>query len=433
MKRISPRMVLIAAAFLALAVILYMIVFKTSHILYDESYFVPNIFLIEKTGLTKEFLLKMSGSPGPAYAVVHSIFSPFTNNRLVGIRLTNFFLLLLLLLFIFLNARLLRSSDPLITSASFLFAPMVWVSCGLALTEVPTMLCAMISLYFLLRCISGTEGLLIKILFAFSGGLFLSFAVLGRSFFLMAIIALAILLCIYSISPKLVARMRFSGGRLPVNRSNKQLLLLGCIALVTSVILPVKVFGIWKALAPPTETNIVGANSFSLMPWYCLLSFCYCGFATVLLCPGWFVLHKKVIGASLILSLLFLGFNIYYGSFEFAPFLSASKHFLSARYFQIYQRVIPGLVLFFSINFLFSSLIRLKNEHSPIILYIGITALLIAFSAIKVKAQFSSRYVAQVLPYFLLLFIPYEKNNWLRVAGAIAGVGLGFLSLYFYY
>jgi hypothetical protein len=32
-----------------------------------------------------------------------------------------------------------------------------------------------------------------------------------------------------------------------------------------------------------------------------------------------------------------------------------------------------------------------------------------------------------------LLFIPYEKNNWLRVAGAIAGVGLGFLSLYFYY
>ncbi|RWY52295.1 glycosyltransferase family 39 protein [Mucilaginibacter gilvus] len=434
MTHIKPKAVLITIAVICIVSIAAIIITQSRGMLYDEAYFIPNIHLITHTGLTTDFLLKLTGSPGPTYAVIHGMLTGITHFSILGIRLTNFGLFLLLLCFIYLNAKLLNAESPVIVSVNFVFVPIVWVVCGLALTETPTMLCAMVSLYFMLLCLKGTLPLLPRIALAILAGVFLSFAILGRSFFL--IVVLAFLACI--IVNYLITKFdshNITPSKKPtivINKTYTPLLL--SLFFIFSILLPIRVFMIWRALAPPTETAIVGANNLSLVPWYGMLSFCYCGFVTIILAPKWFVIDKKTIVATFVVSLVFLVFNIYNGYFEFAPFLSAAGRFLNAEMFSWYQRAIPALVVFLSFQFLLSSLIRLwENRHDPIVIYIGLTVLFIAISAIKVKVQFSSRYVAQIVPYFLLLFIPYEKNDWQKVVRVSVGSALGFLSLYFYY
>jgi len=78
--------------------------------------------------------------------------------------------------------------------------------------------------------------------------------------------------------------------------------------------------------------------------------------------------------------------------------------------------------------------IRLYTRRlDKIYLLTGLIAMLIVFSTIKVTTQFSSRYVGQVLPFFILLFAPYEKTNWTKIFRMIIGLVIGFLSLSSYY
>ena len=432
MTYIKPKAVLIALALACIASIAIIIITQSHGILYDEAYFIPNIHLITRTGLTTDFLLKITGSPGPTYAVIHGLFTGITHFSVLGIRLTNLGLFLLLLFFIYLNAKLLNAESPVNTAFSFIFVPIVWVVCGLALTETPTMLCAMISLYFMLRCFKGPQPLLPRVILAILAGLFLSFAILGRSFFLMVVMAFLACIIVNYLITKFDSKNPSKKPAIVLNKTGAPLLL--SLFVIFSLLLPLRVFMIWGALAPPTETAIVGANNLSLVPWYGLLSFCYCGFVTIILAPKWFVIDKKTIVATFVVSLVFLVVNINKGYFEFAPFLSAAGKFLSPGMFSWYQRAVPALVVFLSFQFLLSSVIRLwENRHDQVFVFIGLAALFIAFSAIKVKVQFSSRYVAQVVPYFLLLFITYEKPDWQKVIRVCIGSALGFLSLYFYY
>jgi hypothetical protein len=434
MNYIKPKAALILIAILSIVAILVVIIIKSQGILYDEAYFIPNIFLIKELGLTKEFLLKITGSPGPTYAVIHSLFTGITNFSILGIRLVNAGLMLLLLLFIYLNAKLLNAGSAILTSANFIYVPIVWVVCGLALTEVPTMLCAMLSLFFTLKSLHGKQVLFVRVLMAVAAGLFLSFAILGRSFFLMVVFAALAGTMVHIIVTKFDSADKVKGSNLSLAINKRQFILLLPLFLCFALLLPLRVFILWGALAPPIETAVVGANNLSIVPWYGLLAYCYCGFVALILAPKWFVLDKRAIIVTSIISLIFLAINISRGYLEFAPFLSAATKFLSPGTFSIYQRFVPALVFFVSFQFLLSSAIRLWNHrHNPVFLFIGFAALFIALSAIKVKAQFSSRYVAQIVPYFLLLFIPYDRNDWPKVIRVSIGAALGFVSLYFYY
>ncbi|OOQ58499.1 hypothetical protein [Mucilaginibacter pedocola] len=434
MRKIKPESLIVPLALLSLVAIAVIILCRTQGILYDESYFVPNIPRIAQLGLTNEFLLKITGSPGPTYAVIHSFFSGITHFSTLGIRLVNFGLLLLLLAFIYLNAKLMGAASPLSVAANFIFIPMVWVVCGLALTEVPTMLCAMVSLYFMLQCFKNGKPIGKQMLLAVAAGLFLSFAIMGRSFFLMVVFAALACLFIYAIIVKPKTGVTGNSAYSTPGFNNKWAVVLLGVFLLAALPLPAYVFKVWGALAPPTENVVVGADNISIVPWYALLSFCYCGFVALILAPAWFVADKRTLLATLAVSLVFLVANLINGYFEFAPMMSAAAKLLGPAMFGVYQRAIPALVVFLSFHFLLSSAIRLwQNRNNPVFVFIGLTALFIAFSAIKVKVQFSSRYVAQVVPYFLLLFIPYQKNDWTKIVRISIGAALGFVSLWFYY
>ncbi|HTH81524.1 MAG TPA: hypothetical protein VL490_01230 [Mucilaginibacter sp.] len=216
--------------------------------------------------------------------------------------------------------------------------------------------------------------------------------------------------------------------------SAKQSVIMLIVFLLFSLYLPIKIFMIWHSLAPPQDTGLVGANNLSLVPWYGVLAFCYCGLATLILAPDWFIINKRMLIISTVIAFVFLIINLLQGYFLFAPFMTAAKRFLSLSSFNIYQKTIPAFIFLFAFNFLLSSLVRLwQNRYNPVFMFIALTALLIAFSSIKVKAQFSSRYVGQIVPLFLLLFIPFEKTSWVKVIRISVGVCLGFISLYFYY
>lgn len=435
MKYVTPRSTSIAVSVLSLVVILIMIITKGNLMLYDEHNFIPNIHSLQQLGLTKKFLLGMSGSPGPTYAVIHYLFIGLTHFNITYIRITNFALLLLLLFVIYLNARLLKATDPLIITANFIVIPIIWVSCGLALTEIPAMLCAAVSVYLLLECFTKDHKFITRLILIVLAGTFLSFAILGRTFFLMIILVIPAYLLIKFLLATFDNNLKKDGSNLLKHLpGNKQLLILGIIFLACSLYLPLKVFTIWHALAPPQDTKLVGANNLSLVPWFCILSFCYCGFITLILAPNWFVINRRLLIITIVISGIFLFINIYKGYFEFAPFLSAAVKFLSPGGFTIYQRVIPALVFLFAFHFILSSVIRLwENRSDTIFIFLGLTILFIAFSTIKVKAQFSSRYVAQIIPFFLLLFIGYERTNWQKVIRVSIAAALGFVSLYFYY
>jgi hypothetical protein len=435
MKYITARNTSIAISVLSLAVIFVLIVTQNGVMVYDERNFIPNIHLIQQFGLTRKFLLNISGSAGPTYAAIHYLFIGITHLNINYIRLTNFGLLLLLLFFIYLNAKLLKAKDPVIITANFIIIPMVWVSCGLALTEVPAMLFATASLFFLLQSFMVRRKFIIQLLLAILAGLLLSIAILDRSFFLMIAFAIPILVVIQFSLEKFDSSFKQGIEDISFNFPNKnQSLILLAVFLIFSLYLPLKVFMVWGALAPPTDTKLVGANDLSIVPWYGVLSFCYCGFITLILAPNWFIINKKILITTLAISFFFMIANVYNGYFEFAPFLTAAIKFLSPGGFIIYQRVIPAFIFLFSFHFVLSSLIRLwENRHNPIFAFLALVILLIAFSTIKVKAQFSSRYVAQITPFFLLIFIRFERTDWQKVIRAGIGAGLGFVSLYFYF
>lgn len=431
-KLISSRFINIVLSVLGLVIILLFILTGKNQLIYDEFNFVPNIFLLEKVGLTKTFLLNIQGSAGPTYPVYYHLFYKSKTFNIMSLRLANYFLLIILLLFIFLNSRLLGYKDSLILSLNFIVIPLTWVFCGLALTEIPAMTCAMIGFYFFLKGFLPDIKFQYKIFFVFTAGVFFSFAILGRSFYLMAIIAIIFWLLLFLLQDRRISKIR--NERFWYFSTKKQAFFLIAIFILSSVILPFKVFFIWGALTPPNGTEAVGANDIKIVPWYGILAYAYSGFITLILAPSWFIVKRKIIYFFLALTLLFMIGNIMFNIYEFSPLNTTMAKILPANLFICYVKIMPGLLLSISLYFIFSTFSRLwENKENGIYILIGVIALFIVFATVKVTTQFSPRYVGQVLPFFILLFAPFEKTNWNKIVRICIGLIIGFLSLYSYY
>jgi hypothetical protein len=426
------RLINIGLTVAGLISILFFILCGKKKMAYDEFNFVPNIFLLDKEGLTKSFLLNIKGSAGPTYAIYHHLFFDAQSFDITSVRLANYFLLLVLLCFIFLNARLLQYKDPLILTLNFIVIPFAWVFCGLGLTEIPAMSFATMGFYLLLKGLITAIQFQYKFLYSLGAGMLFSFAILGRSFYLMAIIAVFVWLIINL----LLENEEFRSGckRFPFFSSKGQGLLLIVIFMISSLVLPLMVFDIWGALTPPLGTEAVGAKQLAIVPWYGILAFAYSGSIALILAPSFFVVNRKVVYSFLAITLLLVLSNLFLNVYEFIPLHTTMERLLPANLFLYYGRVLPGIFASVSLYFIYSTACRLwANRNDSIYLLIGIITLFIVFATVKVTTQFSSRYVGQVLPFFVLLFAPYEKINWQKIVRISLGLFIGILSLYSYY
>lgn len=428
----SARSINIILSVIALVVIFLFIITGTSHLLYDEYNFVPNIILLDKQGLTKSFLLNIHGSPGPLYAVYQHLFFNGSTFNIITIRLANYILLIISMLFIFLTSRILRYKDPLILALNFIIIPFTWVFCGLGLTEMPAITCAIIGFYlFLQGFITGIK-YFYRLLFALAGGFFFSLAILGRSFYLMIVVAMFFWLTFYLYQGRIVTNIQRKTGW--YFSTKKQDVILIVIALFSSVVLPLIVFSCWGGLTPPLGTEAVGANKLQVVPWYGILAFAYSGFIALILAPSWFVIKKNILLYFLLATVLFIIGNVIFKIVEFAPLRTEMSKILPTHFYSLYGFILPGILTSLSCYFIFSTAVQLyKRRFDKIYMLIGLIAMLIVFSTIKVTTQFSSRYVAQAVPFFILLFAPLETTNWNKIFRILLALLIGFLSLYSYY
>ncbi|WP_044219106.1 glycosyltransferase family 39 protein [Chitinophaga pinensis] len=384
--------------------------------LFDEPLFIPNVYLLEQYGLSKTFLLHIDNqAPGPLYQFVHYALKPITHLQPPGIRLVNTFMLLLIMLLL---AAIIRKMQRRLKRNTWLPAlhimtiPMVWQVAGMALTEIPPMLFATLSIWLLQLALERTtkrwwRGWSLSIL----AGLSLGLAILGRSPFVVIVPAALLLL------------LQTAG------ESRKWVIV--CIYMGVALACCMPVFIIWGGLMPPKQA-IISAGG--LMPWHGILAFAYGALIALIIAPAWFLYNRYTLLVLILLYVLLLPANYYWLHYEYAPLNEALKKIFPAALMRIYPYLISPLLATIALYFLYCAFWRgMERRTEPFFLFILFATLLMLATSFKVTHLFSSRYVAQAAPLFMILLAPYIRISYGQCIRFAAGMIIGLLSLETYF
>lgn len=384
--------------------------------LFDEPLFIPNVYLFEQYGLSRTFLLNIDNqAPGPLYQFVHYILKPVTHMQTPGIRLVN---TVMLLLIIILLAAIIRNMQKRgkphgwLPAIHIMAIPMVWQVSGMALTEIPPMLFACLSIWLLQLAFERTEdGWWLGVVLSVLAGLCLGLAILGRSPFVV-IIPAALLLLLQSAGEwkKWVIVSIYMG------------LALACC---------VPVFVIWGGLMPPKQAVI---SEGGLVPWHGILAFAYGALIAVIVAPAWFIYNRRVLIALILVYAVLLPANYYWLHYEYAPLNEALKKIFPAAFMQLYPYLISPVLATIALYFLYCAFWQgMERRTEPFFLFILFATLLMLATSFKVTHLFSSRYVAQVAPLFVILLAPYIRVSYGQIIRFTAGMIIGLLSLETYF
>ncbi|PSL27471.1 hypothetical protein CLV42_1093 [Chitinophaga ginsengisoli] len=380
--------------------------------LFDEPLFIANIQLLHQYGLSRAFLLNIDNqAPGPLYQLIHYALEPVTHLQTPGIRLVNTTMLLLIIILL---AAIIRKMQRKVKKSVWLPAlhimavPMIWQVAGMALTEIPSMLFATLSIWLLQHALDHTHkrgglGIFLSLL----AGLCLGLAILGSSSFLVFIPA-ALLLLLQSAGE----------WKRWVNVS---------IYMGVALLCCIPVFLIWGGLMPPKQA-IINAGDF--VPWHGILAFAYGAIIVFIVAPGWFIYRRLTLPVLVLLYIIFLPVNYYWLDFTYAPLNEAMKKIFPAAVIQIYPYLISPLLIAIALYFLYCSFLQwMERRTEPFFLFLLLATFLMLATSFKVGHLFSSRYVAQTAPLFIILLAPYVRASKEQCIRFAAGMIIGLLSL----
>lgn len=388
-----------------LLLLLLIICFSPDQYRYDEWHFVGNIPLFHQYGFSQAFLTGLKGqSPGPLYQWVHVLLKPATNLNPVRMRLVNFSLLLLSLGV--LRWLLCRTRTPHKTAIALLLTcvPMMYVVGGMALTEVPAMLFAVSALACLRAGMEDQMGVPLHRILGICGGLLLGMAIAGRTPYLMVLAALPLLL----------------------QKQRKEMALW---FLLTALPLPLYMFYTWQGLLPPDAQEIQSG----FQPHYAGYALGYMGLSTLFVCYRWLVLPKKWRLPAVGLGVMALTLNLIFRWWELHPVASLTLHFPTIIQ-ATFGYLMAGWVLGIGVYFLAACIYHLfdMRQHRWQV-FLLLAGLLLLLTTLKSSAQFSSRYVVQALPFFLLAYKNHIVFNRKALLLQMAGVLLGLIALAGYF
>lgn len=406
-----------ASYFITIAIVVYLlllvlVISSRSSTCFDEKLFINNMGLFNEYGLSRPFLLQMTDqAPGPLYQMVHYPIQSITKLAAPPVRVVNMLLFSLVICFTALNIRLLFAKEmkkALAWASTLIFVPVVWQVAGLALTEIPAMTANCIAIWLLLLSMKRQtmQGKPQSLLLALAGGIFLGLSIWGRSPFLLVGIA-AIVLPLY----------------------RRDYFLLVAAFLVPAFIMALPIFFIWKGLVPPHQQYI----SHGISIWHGFLAFAYMGIVALLVAPRWFKKFKWqwpiFLGTYIFLWLLnYVQFNVTYFTLGFAI-----KQILPPSIFKFYPFLIAPALMLISIYFLLSTLFHLyENRKNPLVVFLLLGGMLLLASCAGITHLFSTRYVAQVSPVFVILFVGYDNFSQARILRFAIGAAIGAASLYTY-
>lgn len=408
--------VLLATGIGAYLLLLLITILHRQPPLFDEALFISNVHLLEQYGLSRTFLLNIDNqAPGPLYQLIHYILRPLTHLQAPGIRLVNTFMLLLIILLLAAIIRKMQrrvKKSVWVPALHIMAVPMVWQVSGMALTEIPPMLFATLSIWLLQLALDYTRkrrglGILLSLL----AGLCLGLAILGSSPFLM-IVPSALLLLLESAGER---RRR----------------VLVSIYMGVALLCCIPVFVIWGGLVPPKEAVITAGG---IVTWHGILAFAYGALLVLIVAPGWFVYNRLVLLALVLLYMILLPMNYYWLHYEYAPLSGALKKIFPAAIMQIYPYLISPLLITIALYFLYTVFLQwMERRTEPFYLFLLMATLLMLATSFKVTHLFSSRHVAQVAPLFIILLAPYIRVNRGQCIRFAAGMIIGLLSLETYF
>jgi 4-amino-4-deoxy-L-arabinose transferase-like glycosyltransferase len=415
-KWLLPANLLLLIGITAYVFLVLLTIYHKQPPLYDEPLFIPNVYLFEQYGLSREFLVNINQqAPGPLYQFIHYPLRGITHLQTPGIRLVNTFLLgLMILVLTIIITRIYAANrrQAFMLALGIMTVPMVWTVSGMALTEIPPMFFATLSVVLLWFALRQQETALPLSLFTgLLAGFALGLAILGRSPFLVLVPAAGALLI-----------NNFHNAR------RWPLLVIYC-GVALAMCLPV--FYIWKGLTPPQQA-FTGAGGLS--GEHGMLGFAYGALITFLLAPRWFYFSKSVMlymaGAYVVLLIL----NVTAVHWEYAPLNIAMGKVMPAAVMQVYPYIMaPALAVVAGYFVICSALRGWERRTEPFFLFLLAAVMLLLATNFKVTHLFSSRYVAQAAPLFVLLLLGYDKITYGKIARTVIGMVIGLLSLETYF
>ena len=254
-----------------------------------------------------------------------------------------------------------------------------------------------------------------NIVLAFAAGTCLGGAILGRTPYLMLVPA-SLFLAYNPLADK------FNRNSLP--------LLLMAIFVISCLAICTPVFLIWKGLVPPYQAII---SQGGLKIWHGVLGFSYAGIIAALLVPQWFSMSKKIALALIITFLLFCVLNLLWWKVEYMPLYFFLAGILPASSMKIYPFIISPLLMVFSTYFLITLLIHvLRNRNNSYYLMMAASLVLVLATCVNIKHLFSSRYVAQIAPFLVILLAEKDTQDKYKIFRVLVGIIVGYISLQTY-
>lgn len=389
-------------------IITYTYFFNPSDFCYDEPIYLDNLDLIRKYGFSREFVLRLVGPAGPLHATIHWLAQPVTHLQVVPTRTINIVFTFIIIWVLFNTINLVNPGKGYI-SFLLLAIPMTYPTVGMALTEVPAMVFFVGSIFLLLKFfknaqVEGNKGYGLIII----SGLIMSLAILGRQPYILTFGAFLILY-FYKFSPRVKIGI--------------------LLFLVMTFAFPLVIFSIWQNIVPKTGGDI--ATSKVIEPTHFLLALGYSFLIFGILSPSFLVrINTKlfIIYITLFIALTLISYSF---GLSYTPLLTMMKRLMPEIIWIWYGYILFSLLVVIGIYFLHSCFMRVLERYNDFYYVLFLLMLLaIVFSCITITHVFSSRYVFQAAPLFLIIASYHVENIRIKnLALYSLGVFLGILSL----
>ena len=406
-RLVRANLVLLTAGAVLMALAI-MIAVSPSILIYDERYYMESSYVLAAHfDLLAPLRTPLDLAAGPLYPYLHVLVAPLTQLQLPAVRYVNMASLVAVLACSWRTLALFGYRETAARAAMLLAVPMIWPTSGMALTEMPAMAMAALSVLAVAEAVSGPVARRAWLWWVIAG-LAAGLAILGRQTYLPALLGFALV-----------------GWKQPFQRGGALLAVLLAVALILPMIV------IWGGLSPPTQVPSMR----SIAPEYGVLAFIYLACATLLIAPGFFAAalatpRRALIGAGLA---VLAGLAALFGAIHFevaARVIAAVPSGLQVPVDLALRAGMTGVAALF----LIAAAVNVweRRDDARLVLFTALTVLANGTAA-GIGHQFSSRYVLIAFPFALLMLQPWVRPGAWAAARLALGAALGFASLSAYY
>lgn len=377
-------------------------------LLYDERYYMEaSYFLAAHLDFVRLMTTPLDLAAGPLYAYLHVAAAALTDLRPPAIRYVNWAALTLTLALCAAALREMRYTDPLARAAMLLAVPMAMPTGGLALTEVPAMAFAALSVFAVTRALTRRSSARLWFWWTVAG-LAAGVAVLGRQTYLPGI-----------------------AGFVLVGLGDRRHLLPAIVATVSAGLALVPLILLWGGLIPPWQVSAMT----TVVPEHGALAFIYLAVTAALIAPSFFLEavdtpRNRALAAAVLVVAPAIGFIA-------SIRLEVASRVVAAAPASLRAAIATGLaaaMVAVAAAMLFAAAIHAWQRRTDRrFLLLALLTVLLCGTAAGIGHQFSSRYVLSAYPFALLMLQPWVVPGSWAAARLLTGAALGFASLAAYY